>query len=174
MPGEFNENIPREYREGEKQVETKVILEIMRHGEKEIAHDKSNEEIRLSEKGRNDAIEKGERRSPDINSSVAWGGDKKRTQETAALVMLANEITDGKLDSNASLEEINETVNKGLGFGKKIGIDNRLSFYPNGPTGPDLQKSFKEQRLLNYLLEDSDKLAIEKVDKTTSTYSRFA
>jgi len=154
--------------ENEQRIKTKIILEFMRHGEKENDKTKSDEEVRLTENGRMMAGEKGEKLDPQKEVSLAWGSPKKRTQETALRAMLPN------IDPNASLEDIEEMIREEQKFGKKLIVDERLSFDLSGPEGKEMLAAFKEGKYLQYLISESDKRAIELGDKTSSSYLRYA
>ena len=154
--------------ENEQRVKTKIILEFMRHGEKENDKTKSDEEVRLTEKGRMMAGEKGEELDPQKEVSLAWGSPKKRTQETALRAMFPD------IDPNASLEDIEEMIREEQKFGKKLIVDERLSFDLSGPEGKEMLAAFKEGKYLQYLISESDKRAIELGDKTSSSYLRYA
>ena len=154
--------------EKEKKIETKIILEFMRHAEKENDKTKIDKEIRLNEKGRKMAQEKGETLEPQKDVSLAWGSLKKRTQETALRAMLP------EINENASLEEIQEIIAQEQKIGKKLIEDERLDFDLSGPEGKEMLAAFKEGKYLPYLINESDKRAIELGDKTSSSYSRYA
>lgn len=101
--------------EQEKQVETMVKLVFERHGEKDPNKTepiKSDEEIRLTPKGRKMAKDKGEELKPQKEVSLAWGGPKIRTQETALHTMLP------EISEDASLEEMEEMIKKEMKVGK--------------------------------------------------------
>src|SRR3989344_9313950 len=167
MENQENFHLGSESESGEK-IKTKIILEFMRHGEKENDKTKSDEEVRLTEKGRMMAGEKGEELDPQKEVSLAWGSPKKRTQETALRAMLPD------IDPNASLEDIEEIIREEQKFGKKLIVDERLSFDLSGPEGKEMLAAFKEGKYLQYLISESDKRAIELGDKTSSSYSRYA
>jgi len=157
--------------EGEKQIETKVILEFMRHGEKDPNKTepiKTDEEIRLTEKGRKMAQEKGEKLNPQAEVALAWGSPKVRTHETALHASFP------EIDANASLEEMEELIKKEQKVGKKLIVDPRLSFDLSGPEGKEMLAAFKEGKYLPFLVESSDERAIATGDKKSSTYSRYA
>ena len=63
-----------------------VALHFMRHGEKESDKTKSDNEIALTVKGKEQALGRSVSGS-DINQSVAFGSPRKRTQETAVLAI---------------------------------------------------------------------------------------
>jgi N-formylglutamate amidohydrolase len=159
------EHFPQEQ---EKQIETKIILEFMRHGKKEDDKTKTDEEIRLTEQGRVMAKEKGESLNPQAGVALAWGSPKKRTQETALHAMLPD------ISINQTLEEIEEFISKEQKYGKKLVVDERLSFEIDGPEGKEMIEAFKAGRYLQYLVNESDRRAIDLKDEISSTYSRFA
>ena len=167
MENQENFHLGSESESGEK-IKTKIILEFMRHGEKENDKTKSDEEVRLTEKGRMMAGEKGEELDPQKEVSLAWGSPKKRTQETALRAMFPD------IDPNASLEDIEEMIREEQKFGKKLIVDERLSFDLSGPEGKEMLAAFKEGKYLQYLISESDKRAIELGDKTSSSYLRYA
>ena len=167
MENQENFHLGSESESGEK-IKTKIILEFMRHGEKESDKTKSDEEVRLTEKGRMMAKEKGEEIDPQKEVALAWGSPKKRTQETAFRAMLPD------IDPNASLEEIEEIIKEEQKFGRKLIVDERLGFDLNGPMGQEMFAAFKEGKYLQYLINESDKRAIELGDDTSSSYLRYA
>lgn len=154
--------------EKEKQIVTKIILEFMRHGEKESDKTKSDEEVRLTEKGRKMAQEKGVELDPQSEVALAWGSPKKRTQETAIHAMLP------EINENASLEEMQEVIAQEQKVGKKLVEDERLNFDLSGPEGKEMMDAFKAGQYLQYLIEKSDQRAIELGDQTSSSYSRYS
>lgn len=154
--------------EVEKKVGTKITLEFMRHGEKESDKNKTDEEIRLTRKGRKMAQEKGGQLQPHKEVALVWGSPKQRTQETALHAMLP------EIDKNASLEEIKKMISQEQKVGKKLIEDERLNFNLSGPEGKEMLEAFKAGQYLQYLIDKSDQRAIELKDKDSSTYSRFA
>lgn len=164
----FKEKI---FSEKEGPVETKIILEFMRHGEKDPNKTEpiqTDEEVRLTEKGRKMAQDKGKEFDPQSEVSLAWGSPKQRTQETALHAMLP------EISENATLEEMKEIIKEEQKVGKKIAEDSRLSFTLEGPAGKEMLQAFKEGKYLQFLIESSDKRAIELGDKISSTYFRYA
>lgn len=154
--------------------ESKVVLELFRHGQKEVlapGEKKADDNIRLSEKGRSDAAEKSDELEPNPEVAVAFGSPKERTQETAMLAMLANE---GYVDPNASLEVNLEKIREFQKVGKKVGVLKELDFTLDGPAGAEAIKAFKENRLLKYYVNESDRIATETNDANSSTATRFA
>lgn len=156
--------------EKEKEIETRIILEIMRHGKKEEDETKSNEELRLTQEGRRQADTKGKELKPQARVAVGWGSLRGRTQETAYRAMLATE----NLSPDASLEEIEKAISQEVKFGKKMILDERLNFNDKGPVGQEMNKAYDVGRYLPYIILQSDRRAIEIGDKETTTYTRMA
>lgn len=160
-----------ETKEREEAITSKIDLRFFRHAEKESDKNKSDEEIELTETGRRQAVEKSE--DKDISQSVAFGSPRKRTQQTAGLVM------GGQLDEiigNESIEELKEKLNKELKVGGKIGIDERLDFNIDFSTdfGKRALEAVKNGEYLKFLVEESDTLAESFKDAATETYSGMA
>lgn len=152
-------------------ITSKIDLRFFRHAEKESDKSKSDEEIELTETGRKQAVEKSE--DKDISQSVAFGSPRKRTQQTAGLVM------SGRLDEitgNESIEELKEKLNKELKIGSKIGIDKRLDFNIDFSTdfGKKALEAVKNGEYLKFLVEQSDTLAESFKDIDTETYNGMA
>lgn len=156
--------------EPKEKIRTKVILELMRHSKKETDPSKTDEEILLTGEGRALATERGRELQPQPEVSMAYGSPKKRTQETAARAMLAGSIG----NPDADLEAIEEMVRDHLKYGEKIREDKRLSFDISGPSGAEALAAFKAGQYLPYLLQESDRRAIETKDTVSSTYLRQA
>lgn len=133
----------------------KIELHFFRHDEKESDKSKSDTEIRLTEGGKNHATSLSDGET-NLSQSVAFGSPRKRTQETAGFRMAGfqDEIT-----GSETLEELKEKINKDLGYGSKLSIDQRLDFIlpTEGQYLEEGLKVFKEGKLLKWLVEDSDK-----------------
>jgi hypothetical protein len=78
------------------------------------------------------------------------------------------------INKDANPEEIEEIISREQKIGKKFIEDERLDFNFNGPEGKEIDEAFDEETFLRFLVEKSDKRAIELQDKESSTYSRFA
>lgn len=148
---------------------SKIVLEFFRHGEKEKGT--TNEELRLTQRGRQQATEKGKQLKPQSDVAVAIGSPRPRTQETASRVMLAEKE---ELTPEMSLEEIEKIISSEQKYGKKIAVDPRLDFNIAGPIGKKIEEVFYKKRLIHYLIYESDKDALELKDKESTTYSRTA
>ena len=161
--------------EKEKEIETRIILHFMRHGKKEPEGTRPEYELRLSELGRSQADAKGRSLNPEARVAVGRGSPRKRTQETAYRVMLANE----NIPPDASLEEIEKIVEgglkrEGIKFGKKMVADERLNFISEGPLEKENDEAYNAGRYLPYIVLDSDRRVIETGDKQFSSYTRRA
>lgn len=151
-------------------VDTKVVLEFFRHGNKARV-DVPDHEIPLSEKGRAQAGTKGKDLHPQAGVALGWGSPRLRTQETAYRVMLA----DNDMTSAMSLEEMKAKVKEEMGgVGKKMIEDERLNFTVDGVVGQAAEKAYAEGRYLEWLLKESDTLALETKDTGSSVAIRLA
>ncbi len=134
----------------------KVVLHFMRHSIKEKAPEKSDEQISLSPEGRKLAAEKFE--NPlDMRFAHVVGSPRVRTRETAVAVATGNvEIED-------------------LGIGK-VRVNELLDFVVDevGNYGKRFIEEFIAGRVMSFLVKESDQLAQESGDTTSSTYSRMA
>jgi len=163
----------KENKEQIKDYTSKIELVFMRHDEKENDKTKSGEEVRLTLAGKMHAKEKAEQ--DDIRQLVAFGSPRKRTQETAGLVM------SGKLEEITgmeTLEELKEKLDKDLPLksGSKIRVDDRLNFEADFTSnyGKKVLDAVKNEKYLKFLVEDSDRLAREENDDKSSTYTKQA
>jgi hypothetical protein len=157
--------------EVEKQTETKIILEFMRHGKKETDKNKPETDISLTDEGRDMAFKRGKELSPQVEVSLARASQYRRAKETVAHIMLAEQEN---IDPNATLEELEATIAKEIKIGKKIIEDKRLGYEYGPEAAQDATKAVKEGRYFPYIIEESDKLAIKRGDKISSTYTRYA
>jgi hypothetical protein len=151
----------------------KIVLHFFRHDEKESDKSKTDEEIRLTSAGREHAISLS---NPETNleQSLAFGSPRKRTQETAGLVMAGHQ---DDITGEETLEELKEKLNKDLGYGSKLHTDSRLDFKLN-ESGEYLEEgllAFKEGRFLKWLVEESDEKFIQYgMEKDYFSYSNQA
>lgn len=159
-------------REPNEQVTTKVIFEFFRHGEKEKA-EKPENEVRLTEKGRQMATDRGQELNPQPEVSVGFGSLRKRSLETAGRVMLA---TTGAVEPEMPLEEIESLISQELKVGKKIVADDRLDFQQDRTSefGQKHLAAFKAGKIMEFMINDSDRLAKELNDPRAFSYSRVA
>jgi len=151
----------------------KIELHFFRHDEKESDKTKSDTEIRLTESGRKHAKSLSDSETS-MSQSVAFGSPRKRTQETSGLQMAGfqEEIT-----GEESLEELKDKLNKNLGYGSKVNADRRLDFVlpSEGQYLEEGVKAFKEGKLLEWLVNESDKRYEElEVEEGYFSYSNQA
>src|SRR3990167_9410591 len=93
------------------EVESKVVIEFSRHGKRENDPNKANKEQMLRKDARPAAKARGLELKPQPEVSIAFGSQRRRTQDTAARIMLSGreEITD-----EMSLDEIEASIEKEL------------------------------------------------------------
>lgn len=162
-----------ENKEQIKDYTSKIELIFMRHDEKEKDKTKSDEEVGLTTQGKMHAKEKA--RMNDISQSIAFGSPRKRTLETAGLVMSgkSEEIT-----GTETLEELKQKLDKDLLLksGSKIRVDDRLNFEADFSSnyGKKALEAVKNEKYLKFLVEESDNLAKEENDEKSSTYASQA
>lgn len=155
--------------ESQEQPTSKVVLEFFRHGEKD---GDNSLETRLTALGRSQAIEKGKKIKPQPEVALAIGSPRKRTQETAVRVILAEKE---EIIPEMSLEEIEKFISSEQKYGKKIVSDPRLDFIFTGQLGVKAIKIFREdKKLMHYLANESDQDALKFKDFESTTYSRGA
>ena len=157
---------------------SKVTLHFFRHGEQLKDPSKTNQAFELTEKGREQAIKKSDTISGERNlrQTVAFGSPRKRAQQTAAFAMVGKNKFDD-ITGTESLEELKIKFDKDIKVGSKIGVDPRLDFYLNKdtPFGREAyEANFTNYNYLQFLVNRSDRLAIQYNDQKASTYSRQA
>lgn len=165
------EQFSPETKESRGQITSTIDLRIFRHAEKESDKNKTDKEIELTETGRKQAVEESE--DKDISQSIAFGSPRKRTQQTAGLVM------GGKLEEitgDENIKELKEKLDKELKVGSKIGIDKRLDFNIDFSTdvGKKVLEAVKNGNYLKFLVEQSDSFAESFKNADTETYSGMA
>lgn len=157
--------------ETQSEFSSKIELRFFRHDAKEKAPEKNDYDILLTPGGRVHAKEQSH--LDDINQAVAFGSPRKRTQETAAMILGGKA---GIVTGEEALPEAIEKLNKDLGYGSKLNVDPRLNFELEGGTAyaEAANKAFGEGRFMEFLVNESDKLAQETGDTKSSTYSNMA
>lgn len=162
---------PAEGRIEEEPYSSRISLMFFRHGQKETAPTKDDNEIELSSKGKEQALAK--RHAVDMDQAVAFGSKRKRSQETAAFAMAG----DGDdIIGTETFDELKKKIDAYLVVGSKIGIDDRLNFNldPETEFGKASYEAFNKKEYLKFLVEKSDEVAKEMGDKDSLTYSRGA
>lgn len=157
--------------EQEREFSSKIALRFFRHDEKGVDPSKKDEEIELTAAGRLHA--KAQAEETNLAQAVAFGSPRLRAQETAGFVMAgaSEEIT-----GEESFDELKAKVDKGLGYGSKIGIDPRLNFElgADNDYARAAVEAFKKGELMRFLVDQSDQLAAQVGDEVSSTYLRMA
>jgi len=165
------------FKEGSKSPEaekkSKIILQFLRHGKREkgktLEEDASNN-LRLTKEGRAQIDKKRKDLKPQAEVSLAWGSPRLRTHETAYRAMLEQIGPDDTLEEIE--KKVSEELKEGEKGGKKIIVDERLNFQSGGPIGKEADEAYYAGRYLPYLVDESDKRAVEMGDAVTSTYTR--
>lgn len=152
----------------------KIALHFFRHSIKE-SNDvtlPNDEMVKLSQAGKELAIEKS---FDDVNidQAVAFGSPRIRTQETAMFMMTGQE---NEIDGTETIEELKEKLNKDLKVGSKIGVDERLNFADSNdtPVGRALNDAYARGEYVKFMVQESDKIAIETGDESGVNYSAKA
>lgn len=160
--------------EKEQPIATKVVLEIMRHGKREkgatAEENARNFALPLTQDGREQAITRGKEIHPQARVALGIGSDRARAQETAYRVMLAGE----NISANDSFDDIEEEIATELLYGKKMIVDERLGFNLFGPIGVAGNQAFSEGKYMDWVIGESDVLAIEMGDTQSSTWARMS
>jgi len=156
--------------EREKEIETKIILEFMRHAEPEPEEGDNDRNRRLTPIGRSQADDKGRRLNSRAKTSLAWSSPRNRTTETAYRTMLANE----NINPEAELEDIEKAISEQIKVGKKLIIDKKLDFDTEGEIGDQLWEADEKGEFLKWLVNESDKEIIKYPGNNTLTYARAA
>lgn len=160
-----------ERRERRERITSKIRLNFLRHGEKEINEEKTDQEIELTLKGRKQALGKSE--GADISQSIAFGSPRNRAQQTAGFVMGGGleEVT-----GDEGLDQLRAKLDKELKIGSKIGVHKKLDFEIDLTTefGKKAGESFGSGRWLKFLVEESDALAQDLGDVGAETYKKYA
>lgn len=145
---------PKSHFEGGETIKPRIKLHIFRHNDKENDKTKTDHEIRLSPAGRKNAKSLA---SPStiLEQAMAFGSPRKRTQETAGLMMAGArpEIT-----GEETHEELLGILNTGRAYGSKVAADERLNFEmpESGPYFEDSMAAYKSGNLLRWVIEESD------------------
>ncbi|MBU1036806.1 hypothetical protein KKF32_02070 [Patescibacteria group bacterium] len=167
---------PKESKEAKERLETKVVLNFLRHEDKEKPIEgQSSDEVELTEAGRQAAIDKGREEGkeghPEVGFAVA--SPKPRAQHTALLRLMS--ASKEELTDEMDFEEAKALVNKELGFGTKVTHLPELDFHFVNEFKKRFLKAYAEEgRGLEFLLHESDELGIELGDKESWSYSKMA
>ena len=157
----------------ENQPVPRIRLEFFRHDEKAKAlAGQSDNEVRLSEKGRINATEIGKTKAPHPEVSIALGSPRERSTETAMREMLSKEP--GIIQED-TLEDIQEFVAGSLKVGRKNMVDKGLDFDWHGEFGEIARDRYLNKKdYLQFAVEESDELVKRLKDRTSTSYTRQA
>ncbi|MEI8096637.1 MAG: hypothetical protein WCG73_00870 [Candidatus Moraniibacteriota bacterium] len=139
-------------------IEPKLVLRFLRHSKKErVLEEVEDKDIPLSVEGRDLAAIKYE--TPlDFRYGHVVGSPRIRTQETGAVAATQN----------------SETILEDLGVGK-VRVDESLDFFVDDTLyGKRFHKAYAEGNLMSFIVHESDIIAKETEDVSSSTYSRMA
>lgn len=164
---------PDSGREQQEKYTSKIELNFFRHGDKENDKTKGDDEIRLNESGREQAVDRSvELKNPRL--AKAMGSPRIRTQETAALVMLGKEE---EINPSEGVENVKEIADPGLFNSPRIVEDDRLNFLldENTESGRVALDNFKKGNYIKWLVENSDADADKNGDiEMNSSYAKSA
>ncbi len=152
---------------------SRIILNFFRHDDKESDSGKTNEALRLTNKGRAHAILQAKTlKNPKL--AKAFGSPKIRSQETAVLIM---EGKNKNIDITAPADDLKDIAKPGLMGMPRIVADSRLDFYLDKEkgTGKLSLDAYKQGRYLEFIVKESDEAVKKNKDlNKNSTYSQSA
>lgn len=165
---------PDTQKEGENRPETQIILHFMRHDEKEAAQPgQSDLTVELTQKGRAAVIKRGQEKPGQPMVAWAAGSPRIRAAHTALLRMGG---ATGRFTPEMNFAEAKAEAEKELKYGKKVVRLPELNLYWEGT--PEFSKkgmeAYKTGRGLDFILHESDGLALQLKDKKSLSYSRVA
>ncbi|MFH1253255.1 MAG: hypothetical protein V1664_02895 [Candidatus Uhrbacteria bacterium] len=153
--------------ETSRETEPKIVLHFFRHSEKEKALGRPDERVPITPCGRHLAKDKAE--ATNFSQAVAFASPRDRAKHTALLRMI------GGHDEITGEEELEELLKKTeLPVGSKIAVDKSLDFNYDSRLGVIIEEAYERGEHLKFLIEQSDTLAANFKDETTSTYQRNA
>lgn len=156
---------------------SRIVLNFFRHADKPKAEPgQTDESVRLTPTGRQQswlASDSYHSEGASPETSLAMGGPRERSQETAGWVM-AGDLD--KLKGDESLEELKAILDKEQKFGSKLGVDNRLNFeIGEGEYADKLYQAYgADKNGLRWLIDESDKLAKKTGQTNATSYSTGA
>jgi len=152
---------------------SKILLHFMRHGEKgKVQPGQTDYEVHLTPEGRKKA--KAAAKVTNLKQAMSVGSPRERAQETAAFLMAGAE---DDITGAESFDELKAKLNEGLTTNAtRVFSDKRLDFTLDDktPLGAKEMEAYLGKRWMPFLINESDKLAVELGDNETSTYSRMA
>lgn len=161
--------------ESEPKVSSEVVLHLFRHDKKGKASEgQADQDVRLTDEGRNHAAQFGDS-ATNIRQSIAFGSPRERAQETAAFHMAGGQE---EIAGDETFEELHAKLDAEFTLGKahKVGVDRNLDFtaIEGTPVGDGCNDAYARGITLEWMVQESDKLAGEVEDTDNSTYNRSA
>jgi len=165
---------PKNKTESQELKPAKIELHFFRHSIKETNDVTlpNDEAVKLSKAGKYLAIKKSFG-NVNLDQAIAFGSPRVRTQESALLMMVGKKDT---ITGSESLDELKEIINQDLKIGSKIGIDERLNFTDSNDTavGKAMNDAYALGKYVQFMVDQSDKLAKETHDESGANYSAKA
>lgn len=151
---------------------SKIVLKFFRHSIKEDDPKKTDQEISLTPEGKMFAKSRSSAET-NVAQSVAFGSPRVRIQETAALVMAGAQ---DDITGTETLDELRGKLDTDLAKGTKIGVSDLLDFTVDDTSafGKIFFTAYREGRYLEFIVQESDQMAVELQDSVNDTYSRMA
>lgn len=173
---EFLTGVKPEQKEQAEEIKSQVLLHFTRHGEKTKIPGLHNKEQELTPGGKKQAYDKGSAERPALNA-LAYGSDIKRAQQAAGFEMAG--ATGTKIGGNENLEELKQKLNivedRELNYGTRLGSDIRLGFHFDNKQFEEVaEDAYGRHEGLKWMVENSDELAKELNDTSSTTYLRAA
>jgi len=168
-----------ENKEANEDITSRIIMKFFRHGEKEggkainekTGEIKTNEELLLTEKGKEQAVGRSEE-NVDLSKNIlnhAFGSSKERARQTAGLVM-AGKVEGVKKDG--TFEELQESIKNGSLAGGVTALENLdYNIDEKSEFGVEAYKHFYAGDYLKWLIEQSDQFAKDKGDEKAETFA---
>lgn len=161
--------------EKEPRLHSKVVLNFFRHAEKD--GDKLTQAGRIdAAKGQGGNIRHELLSGVKNKPSVAIGGPFKRSREVALLVMEGGDMADDDITGYETVEELEAKINEkaGVKYGSKLMVDKRLNFQMTGDAFEEIKKAVGDGRLLEWVVNDSDREVAGKDPEIDWGFSRMA
>lgn len=161
--------------EQEREYTSRVLLHFARHGDKtKDVGDGSNVVQVLTELGKQQGWEKGEKFAPAKPTAMAFGGDVIRSQEMGGHMLAGAENRDD-ITGDETLDELRTKLDKGRKIGTRLGVDPRLSFHYETPAVRETSDAaYDRGEGLRWFIDESDKFIAEHGNDRETSYSRMA
>lgn len=158
-----------------KPVESKIILQFMRHGKAPKTELRDGVETKIPDEKRQltpaakeQARQKGKKLKIQPEISIARGSPRQRSQETALRALVSGDET---ISAIQDFRKMREVIGKKMKYGNKIIADPRLNFIDNLDKEAT-DEAYDKGCYIEYLINESDNLARQNKDTvTTTTYT---